>query len=67
MSEPSRVRASGDTHERLETPPADATPVIRRAFAGTSPVDRFAGLSREKLRSNGWIGAAAGLVLFLAL
>jgi hypothetical protein len=42
-------------------------PIIRRAYTGASPAESFAGLSREKLRRNRWIGAAVGLVLFLAL
>jgi hypothetical protein len=42
-------------------------PVIRRAYGGASPAESFAGLSGEKLRRNGWIGAGAALLLFLLL
>lgn len=38
-------------------------PIIRRAYAGVDPKSCFKGLSREKLRRNQWIGAAAGLLL----
>ncbi len=40
-------------------------PIIQRAYAGASPAESFRGLTGEKLRRNRWIGAAAGLVLFL--
>jgi hypothetical protein len=39
-------------------------PVIRRSFAGASPVESFRGLTGAKLRRNRWIGYAAGAVLF---
>jgi hypothetical protein len=39
-------------------------PVIRRSFAGASPVESFAGLTGAKLRRNRRIGYAAGAVLF---
>jgi len=39
-------------------------PVIRRSFAGASPVESFQGLTGAKLRRNRWIGIAAGAVLF---
>jgi len=42
-------------------------PVIRRSFAGASPVESFAGLTGAKLRRNRWIGYAAGALLFAAL
>ena len=42
-------------------------PIIRRAFAGASPAESFRGLTRDKLRKKRWIGAAAGLALFLGL
>jgi len=42
-------------------------PIIRRAYAGASPAESFKGLSGELLRRNRWIGAGAGLLLFLAL
>ena len=42
-------------------------PIIRRAYAGASAVESFAGLTGAKLRRNNWIGAAAGLALFLVL
>jgi hypothetical protein len=42
-------------------------PVIRRAFAGATPAESFAGLTGRKLRRNYQIGAAAGLALFLVL
>jgi hypothetical protein len=42
-------------------------PVIRRSFAGATPVESFAGLTGAKLRRNRWIGYAAGAVLFAAL
>jgi hypothetical protein len=42
-------------------------PVIRRSFAGASPVDSFEGLTGAKLRRNRWIGYAAGAVLFAVL
>jgi hypothetical protein len=46
---------------------ATEIPIIRRAFAGASPVASFEGLSRELLRRNNWIGAGAGVALFLIL
>jgi len=42
-------------------------PVIRRAYAGASPIESFEGVSRDSLRRDRWIGIAAGLVLFLVL
>jgi hypothetical protein len=39
-------------------------PIIRRSFAGASPVESFAGLTGAKLRRDRWIGIAAGAVLF---
>jgi hypothetical protein len=42
-------------------------PVIRRAYAGASPAESFAGLTGDKLRRNGWVGAGAALLLFLVL
>lgn len=42
-------------------------PVIRRAYSGASPIESFAGFSGAKLRRNRWLGAAAGLALFLLL
>ena len=42
-------------------------PIIRRSFAGASPVESFKGLSGELLRRNNWIGAGAGVALFLVL
>ena len=42
-------------------------PVIRRSFAGASPVESFQGLTGAKLRRNRWIGYAAGAVLFAVL
>jgi hypothetical protein len=42
-------------------------PVIRRAFAGASPVESFVGLTGAVLRRNRWVGAGAALVLFLVL
>ena len=42
-------------------------PVIRRSFAGATPVESFAGLTGAKLRRNRWIGYAAGALLFAAL
>jgi hypothetical protein len=39
-------------------------PVIRRSFAGASPVESFAGLTGAKLRRNRRIGYVAGAVLF---
>ena len=42
-------------------------PVIRRSFAGASPVESFAGLTGAVLRRNRWIGYAAGAVLFAVL
>jgi hypothetical protein len=42
-------------------------PIIRRAFAGTPPKQCFAGLTGAKLRRDRWIGAAAGLALFLVV
>jgi len=40
-------------------------PIIGRAFRGASPVESFAGLTGDKLRRDRWIGAAAGLALFV--
>jgi hypothetical protein len=40
-------------------------PIIGRAFRGASPVESFAGLTGDKLRRDRWIGAGAGLALFL--
>ena len=42
-------------------------PVIRKAFAGASPIESFQGFSGDKLRRDRWIGAAAGTALFLLL
>jgi hypothetical protein len=42
-------------------------PVIRRAFAGASAVESFAGLTGAVLRRNRWVGAGAALALFLVL
>jgi hypothetical protein len=42
-------------------------PVIQRAYSGVSPLECFAGLTGEKLRRNQWLGAAAGVGLFLVL
>ena len=42
-------------------------PVIRRSFAGASPVESFSGLTGAKLRRNRWIGIAAGAVLFAVI
>lgn len=42
-------------------------PVIRRAFTGSSPIESFKGLTKEKLRRDRHIGLAAGLALFLLL
>jgi len=42
-------------------------PIIRRAYAGASPVESFAGLTGDKLRRDRWIGAGAGLLLFAFL
>lgn len=42
-------------------------PVIRRSFAGASPVESFKGLSRATLRRDRWIGIAAGALLFVSL
>lgn len=42
-------------------------PVIRRAFTGSSPVESFKGLTKEKLQRDRRIGAAAGVVLFLLM
>jgi len=39
-------------------------PVIRRSYAGASPVESFQGLTGAKLRRNRWIGYAAGALLF---
>jgi hypothetical protein len=41
-------------------------PVIRRSYAGASPIESFQGLSGDLLRRNGWIGAGAAAV-FLVL
>lgn len=42
-------------------------PIIRRAFTGSSPVESFAGLTKQTLRRDRRIGIAAGVVLFLLL
>jgi hypothetical protein len=42
-------------------------PVIRRSFAGASPVESFKGLTRAKLTRNRWIGIAAGALLFVSV
>jgi hypothetical protein len=42
-------------------------PVIRRSFAGATPVESFKGLSRAKLRRDRWIGIAAGALLFVSV
>lgn len=44
---------------------ATELPVIRRAWAGASPIESFQGLTGARLRRNRWIGAAAGLAFFL--
>jgi hypothetical protein len=40
-------------------------PVIQRAYAGASPGESFRGLTRAKLKRNRWMGAGAGLLLFV--
>ena len=42
-------------------------PVIRRSFAGASPIESFKGISRATLRRDRWIGIAAGALLFASL
>ncbi|NQZ96816.1 MAG: hypothetical protein HRU01_09920 [Myxococcales bacterium] len=42
-------------------------PVIRRAFAGAAPAESFKGLTGAVLKRNRWLGAGAGLLLFLVL
>jgi hypothetical protein len=42
-------------------------PVIRRSFAGASPVESFKGLTRATLRRDRWIGIAAGALLFVSV
>ena len=42
-------------------------PILQRAYAGASAAESFKGLTGEKLRRDRWIGAAAGLALFLVL
>jgi len=42
-------------------------PIIGRAFSGASPVESFQGLTGAKLRRDRWIGAAAGVLLFVIL
>jgi len=42
-------------------------PIIQRAYAGVAPKECFRGLTGATLKRNNWIGAAAGLVLFLVL
>ncbi len=42
-------------------------PIIRRAYAGASAAESFAGLSREKLKRDRWMGIGAGVALFLLL
>lgn len=42
-------------------------PIIQRSFAGASNVESFRGLSKETLRRDRWIGAAAGVALFWVL
>jgi hypothetical protein len=42
-------------------------PIIRRLDAGATPAESFGGLDGEKLKRNGRIGMAAGLLLFLFL
>jgi len=44
---------------------ATELPIIQRAFSGASPVESFRGLSGDKIRRDRWIGAAAGLLLFV--
>ncbi|MBW2273661.1 MAG: hypothetical protein JRG96_10340 [Deltaproteobacteria bacterium] len=46
---------------------ATELPVIRRAYAGASPAESFKGLTGDTLRRDRWIGAAAGIALFLVL
>jgi hypothetical protein len=40
-------------------------PVIQRAYAGASPPESFRGLTGDKLKRNRWLGAGAGVLLFL--
>jgi hypothetical protein len=42
-------------------------PVMRRSFAGASPVESFKGLTGAKLRRDRWIGIAAGALLFVSV
>lgn len=42
-------------------------PIIQRAFSGATPTESFEGLTKEKLERHRWMGAGAGLALFLVL
>ncbi len=42
-------------------------PVIQRAYSGASPVESFRGLTRAKVERNRWVGAGAGLLLFVGV
>ncbi len=46
---------------------ATELPIIQRAYAGASPAASFKGVTGESLRRDRWIGAAAGVLLFVAL
>jgi len=42
-------------------------PIIRRAYAGATPIESFAGFSGEVVKRSRWIGIGAGLLLFVIL
>jgi len=42
-------------------------PIIRKAYAGASPMESFAGFSGDVLKRSAWIGVGAGLALFWVL
>lgn len=46
---------------------ATEVPIIRRFQTGASPIESFRGLTKETLRRDQWIGAAAGVALFVLL
>ncbi len=42
-------------------------PILQRSYAGATPAESFRGLSAASLSRDRWIGAAAGVALFLIL
>jgi len=67
LDSPGRVALLASTFGFAVSASTTEFPIIGRAFRGASPIESFAGLTGAKLRRDRWIGAAAGLALFLLI